>query len=48
MSKPKIILIWFKNDLRLADNETWFRACKDGDLVIPVFVFNPRQFQPIR
>ena len=46
MSKPKPILVWFKNDLRLADNETWFRACQDGDFVIPVFIFDPRQFQP--
>ncbi|MEY4931412.1 MAG: hypothetical protein RI909_2136 [Bacteroidota bacterium] len=46
MSKPKTILVWFKSDLRLADNETWFRACQDGDLVIPVFIFDPRQFKP--
>lgn len=45
MSKPKTILVWFKSDLRLADNETWYRACQDGDLVIPVFIFDPRQFQ---
>jgi deoxyribodipyrimidine photo-lyase len=44
--KPKTILVWFKSDLRLADNETWFRACQDGDFVIPVFIFDPRQFQP--
>jgi len=41
----KTILVWFKNDLRLTDNETWFRACEQGDMVIPVYVFDPRQFQ---
>jgi len=41
----KTILVWFKNDLRLTDNETWFRACEQGDTVIPVYVFDPRQFQ---
>ncbi len=41
----KTILVWFKNDLRLTDNETWFRACEHGDTVIPVYIFDPRQFQ---
>jgi deoxyribodipyrimidine photo-lyase len=45
VSKPKTILVWFKSDLRLADNETWFRASQDGDFVIPVFIFDQRQFQ---
>jgi len=45
VSKSKTILVWFKNDLRLADNETWFRACQDGDFVIPVYIFDPRQLQ---
>ncbi len=46
MSELKTILVWFKSDLRLADNETWYRACQDGDFVIPVFIFDPRQFHP--
>ena len=41
----KTILVWFKNDLRLTDNETWFRACEQGDTVIPVYIFDPMQFQ---
>jgi len=45
VSKPKTILVWFKSDLRLADNETWFRACQEGDFVIPVFIFDQRQIQ---
>ena len=47
MSELKTILVWFKSDLRLADNETWYHACQDGDFVIPVFIFDPRQFQPL-
>jgi deoxyribodipyrimidine photo-lyase len=41
---PDKILVWFKNDLRLRDNETWQQACAQGDQVIPVFVFDPRHF----
>jgi deoxyribodipyrimidine photo-lyase len=41
---PRTILVWFKNDLRLRDNETWYRACQHGDRVIPLYVFDPRQF----
>ena len=48
MATSNIILVWFKNDLRLADNETWFRACQDGDVVIPVFVFDLSQYKSHR
>ncbi|MBX2897510.1 MAG: DASH family cryptochrome [Cyclobacteriaceae bacterium] len=41
---PTTILVWFKNDLRLHDNETWYRACQQADWVIPLYVFDPRQF----
>lgn len=43
---PRTILVWFKNDLRLHDNETWHRACQQGDQVIPLYIFDPRQFVP--
>ncbi|MBX2913966.1 MAG: DASH family cryptochrome [Cyclobacteriaceae bacterium] len=43
---PTTILVWFKNDLRLLDNETWYRACQQADCVIPLYVFDPRQFAP--
>ncbi|HRG06929.1 MAG TPA: deoxyribodipyrimidine photo-lyase, partial [Cyclobacteriaceae bacterium] len=43
---PRTILVWFKNDLRLHDNEMWYRACEQADLVIPLYVFDPRQFVP--
>ncbi len=41
----KKILVWFKNDLRLSDNETWFRASKEGTQVTPMYIFDPRQFK---
>ncbi|MBC7569598.1 MAG: DASH family cryptochrome [Spirosoma sp.] len=40
----KRILYWFRNDLRLHDNEGFFRACVDADEVLPVFVFDPAAF----
>ena len=40
----KTILYWFRNDLRLHDNEGFARACADADAVLPVFVFDPAQF----
>jgi deoxyribodipyrimidine photo-lyase len=36
-------LVWFRNDLRLHDNETLQRASQ-FDQVIPVYIFDPRQF----
>jgi deoxyribodipyrimidine photo-lyase len=41
---PKRILYWFRNDLRLHDNEGLARAVADADEVVPVFVFNPDWF----
>ncbi len=40
----KRILYWFRNDLRLHDNEGFSRACTDADEVLPVFVFDPAGF----
>ncbi len=40
----KQILYWFRNDLRLHDNEGFARAVTDADTVLPVFVFEPRWF----
>lgn len=36
-------LIWFRNDLRVADNPSLELACK-GDHVIAVYCFDPRQY----
>lgn len=41
----KVILVWFRNDLRIHDNEILFEATTKGDIVIPVFFFDPRYFK---
>ncbi len=38
------VLFWFRNDLRLHDNEALTKATAMGD-VIPVYVFDERQFK---
>lgn len=40
----KRTLVWFRNDLRIHDNESLFEACKSGE-VLPVYCFEPRQFK---
>lgn len=40
---PRKILVCFKNDLRLRDNETWNDASQQGAQVIPLYIFDPRQ-----
>lgn len=39
------ILYWFRNDLRLHDNEGFLKATGQADEVIPVYCFDPRQFR---
>ncbi len=41
----KTNLIWFRNDLRTIDNAVLNEACKNGDKVIGVYCFDPRQFK---
>ena len=43
MSK-KVVLVWFRNDLRLHDNEVLTEAIAKSDLIIPVYCFDPRYF----
>ena len=38
-------MVWFRNDLRIRDNECLFKAIKNVDFVIPIYCFDPRQFQ---
>ena len=38
----KIALHWFRADLRLSDNTALHAAVSEADLVIPVFIFDPR------
>ncbi|GAB3505173.1 DASH family cryptochrome [Spirosoma knui] len=41
---PKRIVYWFRNDLRLHDNEALARALEAADEVLPVYVFDPHWF----
>ncbi|BAU14348.1 putative bacterial cryptochrome [Leptolyngbya sp. NIES-3755] len=40
----KRIIIWHRNDLRVHDHEPLMKAVKSGAKVIPVYIFEPRQF----
>ncbi|GHB85825.1 DASH family cryptochrome [Persicitalea jodogahamensis] len=40
----KRFIYWFRNDLRLHDNEGLLKATQKADEVLPVFVFDPRLF----
>ena len=39
----KKILVWFRNDLRISDNEVLYTASMEGE-VLPVYIFDPRDF----
>ncbi|MCF0072064.1 deoxyribodipyrimidine photo-lyase [Dyadobacter sp. CY261] len=39
------IVYWFRNDLRLKDNQALFSAVGSADEIIPIYVFDPRQFE---
>ncbi|HEY4197496.1 MAG TPA: DASH family cryptochrome [Mucilaginibacter sp.] len=41
----KTILVWFRNDLRVHDNEILFEAIRKADKVLPVYIFDPYYFQ---
>lgn len=41
----KKILVWFRNDLRLHDNEMLVEAVSKADEILPVYVFDPRHFK---
>lgn len=43
--KKKRVIIWFRQDLRLHDNEALHDALKNGEEVIPIYVFDERVFQ---
>jgi deoxyribodipyrimidine photo-lyase len=38
-------LIWFRNDLRVQDNDSLFQACKKPGKTIGVYFLDPRQFE---
>ncbi len=39
------IIYWFRNDLRLDDNEAFWTAVSDATELLPVYVFDPRRFR---
>ncbi len=43
--KNKRAIVWFRNDLRLHDNEALQDAIRNADEVIPVYIFDERVFR---
>ncbi|GAQ77897.1 photolyase/cryptochrome dash [Klebsormidium nitens] len=41
-TKETPVILWFRSDLRLHDNEALVRAAEASDSVVPVFCFDPR------
>jgi len=44
MTRTDKIIVWFRNDLRLHDNEPLYKAAAKSPQVVPVYCFDPRQF----
>lgn len=44
MKSSRRVVVWFRQDLRLHDNEALNEAMKRGDEIVPIFVFDERQF----
>ncbi|OYQ36645.1 cryptochrome DASH [Flavobacterium cyanobacteriorum] len=42
------VIVWFKTDLRLHDNEALVRALSSGDTVVPVYCFDDSHFGTTR
>ncbi len=42
------VLMWFRNDLRVQDNETLLRATESSKTLIPIYIFDERQFGTTR
>ncbi len=36
-----VLIYWFRQDLRLADNPALSRVCAEADYVLPIYVFDP-------
>ncbi|MEY4905704.1 MAG: hypothetical protein RLZZ292_3519 [Bacteroidota bacterium] len=45
MANPRRAIVWFRQDLRLHDNEALTEALRLAEEVIPVYVFDERVFQ---
>src|SRR5690606_14625426 len=40
----RTILVWFRNDLRISDNEMLSLAHEKADEILPVFIYDPRLY----
>jgi deoxyribodipyrimidine photo-lyase len=45
LTEPRKIMVWYRNDLRIHDHQPLIEACQKSQFVLPVFCFDPRQFQ---
>ena len=43
--QPKVIIVWFKRDLRVFDHAPLANAVHDADFVLPLFVVEPDYWQ---
>ncbi|MEM1093707.1 MAG: DASH family cryptochrome [Bacteroidota bacterium] len=43
-----MIIVWFRNDLRVADHEALHRAAATGQPVLPVYCIDPRHYRTTR
>lgn len=43
--EKRVTLVWFRNDLRLHDNEILLEAVQKSSFIIPIYCFDPRYFQ---
>lgn len=48
MPSYQTALVWFRNDLRVRDNETLVRANEASKTLIPIYIFDERQFGTTR
>jgi deoxyribodipyrimidine photo-lyase len=48
MPSYQTVLVWFRNDLRVRDNESLFRAVEQAQTIVPIYVFDERQFGTTR
>ncbi len=43
--KQNTTIVWFRNDLRIRDNQALQQAIADSDAILPIYCIDPRQFQ---
>ena len=41
------VILWFKNDLRITDNESLIKAVASGRKILPVFIFDVQKFRKL-